>query len=338
MFVQHRLMIRQRVTKNLGLNRSADKGKIYKYIEDVLRIKVKYCSRGRSKRKGKYGVVHIGKNPLPIRAFNLDNAYIDSTGRVRVVKTGLQPYCIACERKYRRGRLNKWLAIYSKMTDEEVRVAYKKNYGPTTRCSRCNKDKKPEKFLISRRMDKGLHNVCIECSKSYSESVGDRWITYSPDGRNSVSVKGERCKVCGSKKLLHKDHIWPIAKGGTDFSQNIQILCEKHNLSKSDLIQGVRSIGDVKDEMICERYRGLLYRARMRKWSIDRFELEISKSVRKLLKSKEKMSDKQLKNFFVKEKERNNRKHSINRAVRKFRKYADTAVLDISNYISKFSR
>ena len=84
-------------------------------------------------------------------------------------------------------------------------------------------------------METGLHNTCKRCSKSYSESVGSRWIIYSPDGHEVIDITDkDSCQVCKSKLKLHKDHIFPIAKGGTDNKENIQILCGKHNLSKSD--------------------------------------------------------------------------------------------------------
>lgn len=42
---------------------------------------------------------------------------------------------------------------------------------------------------------------------------------------------------CGSTKDLHFDHIIPWSKGGSSTdTKNIQILCSKHNLSKSDKI------------------------------------------------------------------------------------------------------
>ena len=47
-----------------------------------------------------------------------------------------------------------------------------------------------------------------------------------------------RCCVCGSDKDLHFDHVIPYSKGGSSRdSKNIQILCAKHNLAKSDEIQ-----------------------------------------------------------------------------------------------------
>jgi len=49
--------------------------------------------------------------------------------------------------------------------------------------------------------------------------------------------KGQ-CVECGSKDELHFDHILPFARGGTSLtSANVQLLCARHNLSKSDKIQ-----------------------------------------------------------------------------------------------------
>jgi hypothetical protein len=47
-----------------------------------------------------------------------------------------------------------------------------------------------------------------------------------------------RCVICGSDKNLHFDHIIPYSKGGTSLkSENIQLLCATHNLSKRDKIE-----------------------------------------------------------------------------------------------------
>lgn len=46
--------------------------------------------------------------------------------------------------------------------------------------------------------------------------------------------KGQ-CVKCGSKNNLHFDHILPYSKGGTSLKTvNIQLLCARHNLEKSD--------------------------------------------------------------------------------------------------------
>ncbi len=46
------------------------------------------------------------------------------------------------------------------------------------------------------------------------------------------------CRVCGSIKNLHFDHIIPFSKGGSSTDpENIQILCAKCNLKKHDKIE-----------------------------------------------------------------------------------------------------
>jgi len=46
------------------------------------------------------------------------------------------------------------------------------------------------------------------------------------------------CRKCSATTGLHYDHILPFSKGGrSDNAQNIQILCARHNLSKSDKIE-----------------------------------------------------------------------------------------------------
>jgi 5-methylcytosine-specific restriction endonuclease McrA len=47
-----------------------------------------------------------------------------------------------------------------------------------------------------------------------------------------------RCVTCGATDELHFDHILPYSKGGTSLiTENIQLLCARHNLQKSAKIQ-----------------------------------------------------------------------------------------------------
>ena len=49
---------------------------------------------------------------------------------------------------------------------------------------------------------------------------------------------GGKCVTCGASDELHFDHIVPYSKGGTSESaKNIQLLCARHNLQKSDRIE-----------------------------------------------------------------------------------------------------
>jgi len=331
------LMVKQRKTKNLGLNRSEDREKIYLYIENKLGIKEKLCARGNSKKEIRYKFNHEGPNPLPIRNFNLLKVFIDSNGEVIISsKDGLQSNCIPCERKFRTGRLLRYKKKYSQMISKEIYEEYKKDYRNLKVCSMCKQDKTPEEFPISRGMETGLHNTCKLCSKSYSESVGTRWIIYSPDGHNVLKITNkDKCKICDSKERLHKDHIWPLSKGGTDNKENIQILCGPHNLSKSAKIMGISFINEVKNEMICERYHKILSNAKENNLEINLLELKLSRAVKELIDWKKDLTNEKLKDFFEKEKSKNNRKHSIDHAIKKFRKYCDTAILEVNEHIKE---
>jgi hypothetical protein len=47
-----------------------------------------------------------------------------------------------------------------------------------------------------------------------------------------------KCSICGATDELHFDHILPFAKGGTSLTAaNVQLLCARHNLAKSDRIE-----------------------------------------------------------------------------------------------------
>jgi 5-methylcytosine-specific restriction endonuclease McrA len=47
---------------------------------------------------------------------------------------------------------------------------------------------------------------------------------------------GGRCAECNADTYLEFDHIIPVAKGGGNSETNVQLLCRKCNLSKSDRI------------------------------------------------------------------------------------------------------
>ena len=47
-----------------------------------------------------------------------------------------------------------------------------------------------------------------------------------------------KCVTCGANDELHFDHIVPFSRGGTSLkAENVQLLCARHNLSKSAKIQ-----------------------------------------------------------------------------------------------------
>lgn len=62
-----------------------------------------------------------------------------------------------------------------------------------------------------------------------------------PSERLKVQVlmrDGNRCRLCGiivTGDSIHFDHIKPWSKGGETVLENLQVLCEKHNLAKGNL-------------------------------------------------------------------------------------------------------
>ena len=49
---------------------------------------------------------------------------------------------------------------------------------------------------------------------------------------------GGKCVICGASDELHFDHDLPYSKGGTSIkSENVKILCARHNLAKSAKIE-----------------------------------------------------------------------------------------------------
>lgn len=129
-------------------------------------------------------------------------------------------------------------------------------------------NREPECIRVYEKIKKGLwvFNGCFDLVDCWDEYRDDRRVfkfrlRIRPDasgisiGNDSVDLvhnriipshvkhavwvrdKGE-CVSCGSKDNLHFDHIIPFSKGGSSLTaENIQLLCARHNLQKSDKIQ-----------------------------------------------------------------------------------------------------
>ena len=81
------------------------------------------------------------------------------------------------------------------------------------------------KDLANKRVGNDVDGLNLP-SRHISKDVRQRiWTDY-----------GGRCAECGSTQYLEFDHIIPHSKGGSNEANNIQLLCRKCNLEKSDSI------------------------------------------------------------------------------------------------------
>ena len=293
------------VSERLGKNDIENHEKYYSFIEKKIGP-TKKCNFGHI-RGSKTGVKHEGCQDVPIRNFELKGCFIDQNDNVELKsKDGLQGFCKTCSKLRRQRRLE--------MSSQENKGpdTYIEKYGKNTKkCSMCKIEKNIQYFNPSLRMECGFHNQCIECSKSYGDSMGDRLIKYRPDGNY---------KYKKTEKDQHDDHIMPLAFGGTNKEVNHQLLPKKVNLSKSSEIP-YDSILDIPENQICERWKHILAKAKEENISISEFKSRITKAIRDEQRCIYNMTDIEIKNIFKLYNKNNNRRINIERAVQKFKIY-----------------
>ena len=125
----------------------------------------------------------------------------------------------------------------------------------------------PERVRVYEKLRKGIwaYNGVFHLVDSWREPDGTRWVfrfrleavegeeddlavstSVEPARRRIIptSVKlevwkrdGGKCVVCGATDELHFDHDVPYALGGSSIvAKNVQLMCARHNLQKSDRI------------------------------------------------------------------------------------------------------
>ena len=217
-------MKKQRETKNLGTNTISTRDSVY----DALTVTHSKCTDS----------LHEGERMLPVRNFYLRGDVV-------------QAACIECQTRRRKMRIDRCRTFFEPMTPCDIRQWYTCTYGDVKKCSMCGTEKHPREFRISKSMECGLHNLCIDCSVTYSKNHSVREYIFMPDKDGALYKKRETCERCGSTEKLAVDHIVPISRGGVDMLVNKQTLCVHCNSRKSNTLERIPE----NPLQICERYR-----------------------------------------------------------------------------------
>ena len=265
---------KRKVSGNLGRTQHREADEIYETIRS-LRGDTKKCS---FYGKGQYNVLGYGPhshdqlnpdfpNPhVPIEEFD----FLKKNDR-----WDLQGYCKVCYKVYRELRKKKARSQWEKpggiaMTDDEIRQWYRETVGAKMECSYGNHWEDPSAFRISRNMEKGLHNVCIECEPMTRVAQGlrerewlaagdwDSWARKAEEIRGlsrvscagwPLSVKFGQCEGALPGRRMHMDHIVPLRAGGIHDARNLQPMCATCNIKKTDQIQQDLSIEELLERL-----------------------------------------------------------------------------------------
>ena len=183
----------------------------------------------------------------------------------------LQGYCKVCYKVYRELRKqkarNQWTTTdESDMSDDEIRQWYRDNVGAEMECSYGNHWADPAAFRVSRNMEKGLHNICMDCEPMTRLAQGLRekeWLAggdWESWAREAERIRGEGRVLCAGWPLsvqfgtcegelpgrkMHMDHIVPLRAGGIHDSSNLQPMCGTCNIKKTDQIQPDMTVDEI---------------------------------------------------------------------------------------------
>lgn len=164
------------------------------------------------------------------------NAYSTKSRRKKKAEYDALPEVIARREAYRL-QLIEW-ALTKPAREAEKRERQNKRA----------RERRAEKArLEGRELGRRVMTVEEKREKKAIYRKNRRYAERNAEGKLSVGIRGKLlelqkgcCTICKNKLVLtgerkyHLDHIVPIARGGTNYDENIQLLCFDCNVSKSD--------------------------------------------------------------------------------------------------------
>lgn len=119
-------------------------------------------------------------------------------------------------------------------------------------CRICLEEKELEVFVKNKAFKSGIDTICLECSRNRVKEHRKR--TKRPHGKRKGISQGYRdiiidflvkrdglicgfCKESLEDSKIHIDHKLPVALGGQDIMENVQLAHPKCNLAQALLIR-----------------------------------------------------------------------------------------------------
>lgn len=127
--------------------------------------------------------------------------------------------CLVCKQEFRTryGKPNKYCS--QKCSSTGRRMSPEHHRQRTVAYTRRWRKENPEKRRLQKNKRRALeHGAEGNFTLDDLEEIKKRF--------------GNRCAICGKKKLLTIDHIIPLSRGGSNFKENIQPLCRNCNSRK----------------------------------------------------------------------------------------------------------
>lgn len=124
----------------------------------------------------------------------------------------------------------------------DVRFGKILKHSGSTGVIRLQRTEKPESVIQLAENEPIAHSIldgaiALANQTRLAKKGGDRTRFIPRDVRQRVWQKyGRQCAECGDDQYLEFDHVIPVAKGGSNSDANVQLLCRKCNLKKSDFI------------------------------------------------------------------------------------------------------